>query len=548
MKFDTQKELQAFFEKCPNAENVVRDDAGRVVSFCYQNHYNNHSHRLVSVSLRRQMQVGKKTIQLCDADFFKRLDENYTRVTSVKKTREKITQYKLDGVKYVAEAPPGVGLWDIFPYKKFLRYTKSRFYGVDKILRNGYFPGLIGSSTHNISKYQAAPDKYNVYDVDINNAYPALWNMLLPYGAFYDEKQWDKLTPKPDTYMCFYHIKLRSIDTDIVSFSALPAYWEYRDFDFLAHKTEYECIVSEYRLHLINIIYGALAYEIVKVFRVATKIYAGIRLWRDEQIAKIHADKLAGKEYKSRKTAINMLVGMFGKQDGQRDGCRVEKVHNNFGDVFVVVHDEFVDKKCNNYLPLAMTIVDMCAVSLFYTLVYTPGVMPLSWNTDGAVIAVPRGVGVVNSDKMGELKSKLLDAPLSFYDCPYTYGRPLIVDAHGDVYNSNCIYFDNNKLCMEVTSSINTPKGFKTIIHEVPIPPDRWNGFNLREEETRMKLFTSRKLNDLKSRKFFGDEIRRQYNMLSFPYDQSYNIVRHTNTALSPQKYEFLLKKILLND
>lgn len=543
MKFKTQSELAEYYSKCPNPCRELRDESGKLIAFSFEKKYTGHNHKLINVSLVKS--AGKSKTILCTDDvFFEMLDDNFDKVQHVRKTREKITQFYLNGVKYKSTAPPGIGLWDIFPYKKFMRYTRSRFYNEDRVLRNGYFPGLCGSSSENISRYILNSDSYDLYDIDINHAYPSMWDYPLPYGAFYTREQWAALEKKPYTYMKFYRIVLKCIPNIFDIFVPMAPYYEYRHFDFLAHKTEFELIVSEYRLYLIDYIYGKNSYELKQEFLCGTKIYGGIVSWRDQQLREIEDKKAKGIDVTEHKRAVNMLVGMFGKRDIRHIQSFVQKMDNEYGSVLVVGHAQKIKEKCRNYLPLCMTIVDMCAVQLFYMLTDI-NVLPLSWNTDGAVVAVKPWIIPNNSKKMGDIRSKIIDGA-RFFECVYAYNRPIIVDKNNNVYNSNCMTFEKNKLIMEMQVAVNTRNGFNRYVNYIPLPLEKWKGFNLRQQELIFKLYDSKPYQEsLKGRKL-DEGVNAEFNKLANPYDENLNKIRHGVPILNP-KHDFLFKKFYSN-
>lgn len=558
MKLD-REELKKLYGEVSEAFDVVRDAWHNVIGFSFRKYYGTgkRSSRVIKVSLK----AAKRTAEhLEEADFFALLYDNAERVEDIKISAGKVIAFRLDKKLYKTDKPNVPKLFQTLDYKDFLTVSRGRFYRVDTRLRNGYFSGLIGTNNGGIQHYKKNKADMTLYDVDFNSAYPACFSQPLPSGKFYTSEEWAEL-PEAEkrSYTKFYDIRIKSLSNSFGIFMPPPPYVEYADFDFLLQKTSSYMIVSEPRKQLIELIYGAEAYTVRGIWYVKTKMYnkllkAVTSLYNDIQDAK----KRGNEEQKKRlKIALNSLIGNFGRRDEEKRVIGVSRVDNGiFSDSLRLEWSEATRKEKPNYLPLPMYINDFTALRLFRLLTENP-VTRLCFNTDGGIIALPRGYRIITSKRIGWLKAEeIQDAEL--HEVSILYARPLVFDrATEKVYNSNMTFYrDGAFFCSEVYD-INTRHGFERYEHIYPLPVHKWKSFNLRRSELIIKL----KDNDVyKQMKRLGrrpdpeegeaaalawelkaEAMRRageDFDRLANPYDSGVNEVRHAPPRV--EKFEQL--------
>lgn len=534
--------------------DTIRDDAGNILSFKFIKYYGEtrNSQKEIVVTMKRGYKKKRGMGEYLNEEaFFKKLSEHYKDLTDIKMVDGKIVEYRCDGVKYVTDKPETKKTFDFLPFKRFLRVTWQRFWDDDTLLRNGYFGGLVGCNNANIRRYAAKEffmkeNNLELYDIDINHAYPYNYHYPLPAGRFYSEDEWNAMEEdqRPLSFMKFHQIRIKTIKNVFGIYVPLAPYFEYHDLDFLISRDKYDMVVSEYRLFLIDQIYGRDAYELVKTYYCQTKIYLGLWEWHRDTLAQIDKEKRKGIDITDEKRAVNSVTGLFGKRD---ETCEIECLHkqNNsiVGDFFIPQYTPRTYKKANNYLPIAMVVNDITAVRLFYILT-DPHVVRISWNTDGAIIGVYPFMEVQNSKKIGEIKSKLIYEP-EFYSVSSIYNRPLVFDKrNNEVYNSNCITYWKKNFIEETVYSLNTAAGFKKIVSSCPIMAEPFHGISLRKSEIDIKL---KSLNiDRDEGNFFKDEWQREYFKLVYPYDRALNYQREKPNDMEHYwKYKYFFKNFI---
>ena len=153
----TRYDLDNFYNKVDNADNVIKDDDGKVLSFDYMKYYGSskHSGKRIKVSLKSASEIKKAPYNYLDESaFFNLLCDNIDNVENIKTHFEKIYKFTLHEKKYSTDKLDKKKLFDFLPYKEFFKVARNRFYGKDNLLRNGYFSGLIGTNDDNILKWQ----------------------------------------------------------------------------------------------------------------------------------------------------------------------------------------------------------------------------------------------------------------------------------------------------------------------------------------------------------------------------------------------------------
>lgn len=488
----TREELNKLYNEVDSATDIVRDEFGHITAFSFKRYYGTgkRSSRVIRVSLKKE---DKRAEYMSEEAFFKQLYERAEDAENIKISAGKIVRYTLDGKTYKTDVPDVPRLFQTLDYKDFLRVCRSRFYGIDTRLRNGYFSGLIGTNNTGISKYKRERENYALYDVDFNSAYPACFAQPLPVGRFYTSSEWAELPEREKrSYTKFYDIRIKSVSNAFGVFVPPPPYVEYADFDFLLQKTSSYMVVSQTRKDLIDAVYGSDVYVIRGTYFVKTKIY--LKLWKFTQdlYERIQAAKRNGEEeLRTRlKVALNSLVGNFGRRDEKKVVVGVERVDSGiFPDVLNLKWSEVECVEKPNYLPLAMCINDITALRLF-RLMTDENIIRLCYNTDGGIIALPRGYRVITSKRIGWLKAtEILSA--KFYACSFLYARPLVYDEQADrVYNTNCVTFnkDNNVFVRSESYELNTGHGFFAFENSYPFPVRLWTRFNLRANEVLLRL------------------------------------------------------------
>lgn len=556
MKFD-RVELQRLYENTPNATDIVRDESGNVVAFKYRKYYGNknRSSRLISVSLRATPQPA---IYLAEADFFGKLFDNAERVGDIRVSNGKIVRYSLNDKTYRTDKRDIPRLFASLDYKQFLKHCGQRFYHVDDRLRNGYFSGLLGTNNANLEYYKKHRADFILYDVDFNSAYPACLSLPLPTGKFYERDEWDALPEREKrTFIKFYDIRLNGVDTSFRTWTPPVPFVEYADFDFLMSKTKRFMIASEYRKALIDEIYGADAYVVCGEFYCKTKIYLTLKrvaqtLYRDIQKEKSENGKSA--LWQKMKIALNSLIGRFGQRDEERVPVSVTKVNSGIFDDVITVNYEVRKKEKPNYLPLCMCVNDITALRLFRMLTET-NVLRICHNTDGGLIALPRGYRIITSDKIGWLKATEIPGA-EFFACSAIYARPLVFDrATGKTFNTSSIEYDAERECFlrDETFNFNTAHGFESYVNSIPQPVEKWKPFNFRQAEIvfrlqndplyiamkkagrRPKNASAAELAEWEFKNAVYERAARDFERITNPFDSNVNEVRHA----PPRKTEY---------
>lgn len=536
-------ELKKMYMQCTDARDVEFDDDGQVVAFSFRRNYGKHNaNRTIRVSLRASERRKKKqAIYLPEKEFFEHLYNNIERVTKPKLHCEKIVGYTLDGEKYETNKLCNKKLFDFFPYEDFLRVARQRFWERDDTLRNGYFSGLIGTHDGNIFKYQQHRDEYDVFDVDFNAAYPYCFKLPLPFGRFYTPDEWLTVRDKFKSYMRFFEVKIKTIPNRYNVFVPPPPFVEYADLDFLLTRSDSVMVISEYRLNLIRQIYGDNAFVVMREWFCATKIYVKLKRFAQKMYDEIQTAKADGDVERVLwlKVALNSLVGQFGRRDESRKIKGLKRVKNSvYSDVIMIEWEKPTWKRQPNYLPLAMVINDITARRLV-DLLANPNVLRLSYNTDGAVVAIRKNVRIVTSKAIGRLKAERIIAP-KFYYTSTLYNRPLVYDtATSKTYNQNNVIYDdaNKRFLASETYRVNTGHGFIIHVSEYPVVIKDYRGFNFREQEIYNKIYQKdeyRKLRDVQAMRS-GDKIdkeilhesARELYRLQHPFDPEFRNIRH---------------------
>ena len=488
----TRQELQKLYEEIDAATDVEKDAYGHVIAFSYKRYYGNgkKSSRVIRVTLKKEPNAAE---YLDEKAFFGQLYEHAEAATDIRVNAGKITRYTLDGKAYMTDERDVPKLFKEFEYSDFLQITRARFYGIDTRLRNGYFSGLLGTSNAGIDAYKKHKQDYILYDVDFNSAYPACLSLPLPTGRFYTPEEWEEVPEKKKrSYMKFYDIRIKCTKNAFGVFVPPPPFVEYADFDFLLQKTSSYMVVSQTRKDLIDAVYGKDTYIVYGVYYVQTRVY--LKLWRfaKDLYDRIQAAKRDGNEdLRARlKVALNSLIGNFGRRDEEKRATGVERVDSGiFSDGLRLKWSAVEHKEKPNYLPLAMAVNDLTALRLFQLLT-DKSIVRLCYNTDGGVIALPRGYRVITSKKIGWLKAtEIISA--RFYECSILYARPLIYDDTADrIYNTNCVFFDKNakQFIKTETYELNTGHGFEVFESNSPLPVKPWKYFNLRASEVVIRL------------------------------------------------------------
>lgn len=535
-------EMQLFFDSVNNAQNIVRNDNGQILSFEYMKYYGTtkRTGKLIKVSLKSAKEIEKSCAEyLPEKDFFNLLADNIDCVTNVKLHCEKIYKFTLNGTKYKTDKTDTKKLFDIMEYKDFLKVTRQRFWGNDTTLRNGYFGGLVGTYNHGITEYQRHSEKYDLYDVDFNAAYPYCFKMPLPCDRFYTLEEWEKVKHDFIVSMKFYEIKIKCIKNPFRIFVPPPPFVEYSDFDFLLQKTSAQMVVSEQRLSLIRQIYGNDAFVIKKTYICPVKVYLKLADFVQQIYDAILQAKADNNEVVANQLKIvrNSLIGQFGRRDEAREIKRLKLVDNGFlKDVIAIEWTQPTYKQQPNYLPLAMVINDITARRLFNMLT-DPAALRLCYNTDGGIVALRKGCRVVTSNKIGRLKAKRIYAPQFFYTT-MLYNRPLIYDSFTrQCYNTKSIIYEEDKQQFKYSETLrlNTRDGFIKFENNFAVAVEPYYNFNLRKEEILLRLNNNPLYKKLLKPKNITDELKRavhveaakSFEQLCNPFDDAYNEVRH---------------------
>lgn len=552
----SREDIDRLYAETNEAFDVQRDESGRVIAFAFKKYYGagKRSGRIIRVSVKKTPPTAE---YLSEQDFFKYLYAHADEATDIKVSAGKIVRYTIDGKSYKTDKPDVPRLFAQLDYKDFLRICKDRFYHIDDRLRNGYFSGLQGTNNAALAAYKKSKQKYTLYDVDFNSAYPACFRLPLPCGRFYTPEQWKEL-PEQDkrSFTRFYDMQIKTIPNAFNIFVPPSPFVEYADFDFLLQKTSSRMIVSDVRRELIDAVYGADAYVVRGTWYVKTKIY--LKLWNFAQdlYERIQAAKRDGEEeLRGRlKIALNSLVGNFGRRDEERTVTGVERVESAIFPDVLQMRWSTTKKEKPNYLPLAMYINDITALRLF-KLLTDEHILRICYNTDGGIIALPNGYKIITSKRIGWLKATEI-ADARFYETSLLYGRPLVLDAQaGRVYNSNCVTWDAMREVFIASEmfELNTGHGFVSYANEYAIPVKAWRTFNLRRSEIIIRLQKNetylslkragKRPNDDDAAAVFEWELRtatlrqagEDFDRLCNPYDASINEIRHA----PPRKVEY---------
>lgn len=501
MKLDIDG-MQKLFKTVDNAQNIVKDDDGKVVSFDYKKVYDNKSTRIIKVSVKKKRVNSNIYQEIDEAVFFGQLADNVKEVTDVRMSGDKIVKYTLNGKKYKTSKLDFPKLFDFIDFQSFYKVVKERFYTDDDILRNGYFTGLIGTSDSGLREYKESAEEYDLFDVDFNSAYPYCFKFPLPFGRFYEETEWQAVKDDFPSFTKFYEIKLRCIKNDFDVFIPVLPYVEYSDFDFLLSRQTSSLVVSAERLALIDIVYGSDAYIIRKTYYCATKKYLKLSRFVDEMFDNLAKAKADGDEglVTAMKIAFNSLVGRFGKRDERRQIDKLYLSTNSFATDSINIDWLKEEYTCLNYLPIAIMINDITARRLF-DLLTNEKCIRICYNTDGGIVAVKKGIQIENSKRIGMLKTKKIEKPL-FYSCTFIYNRPIVYDFATDkVFNSNAISYnaEDDEFYFSERHNINCREGFKTVDSSFSIKVEKYKSFNFRESEILLKIQDTELYKRLKS-------------------------------------------------
>ena len=526
-------DMQDFFKTTTSAENITRDDDNNVISFDYIKKYQNGSTRTIKVSTYKERKKREVYEYLEEKDFFELLVSNIKEVENIKLSGDKIIKFTLHGKKYKTDKLEFPKLFDFLEFQSFYKIVKDRFYSNDEMLRSGYFSGLIGTYDKGLREYKANQEQYDLFDVDFNSAYPFCFKYPLPFGRFYDEEEWDLVKEKYASFTNFYEIKLKTLKNSFGVFIPVQPYVEYMDFDFLLSCEKSSMIVSADRLALINKVYGADAYVLRKTYFCATKKHTKFSKFASKMYDLLRVEKENGEaeKVKAIKIALNSLVGRFGKRDEAKNIDSLSLISNKFESDIIRIDWSSERKENLNYLPIAMAINDMTALRLF-NLLTNEKCIRICYNTDGGIVAVKKDTTIINSKKIGMLKTKKIEKPL-FFSSTFLYNRPLVYDFLNDkIYNSNSVFYDENSsdFFYSETCSINCRKGFLNVENTYPLAVSKYNGFNFRKSEILAKVGNTdlyKKLQTVKAEDFeynifrlVADELEKLCN----PFDELYNI------------------------
>ena len=501
MKLDILS-MQEFFKTIQKADNVVRDDDQNIVSFDYKKKYKNGSAKTIKVSVVKKRENSNIYIHLDEQEFFELLATNIKDVKGIKMSGEKIVKFTLNGKKYKTDKLKFPKLFDFLDFQCYYKVVRERFYTDDDLLRNGYFSGLIGTFDDGLKKYIQQQADYDLFDVDFNSAYPFCLKFPLPFGRFYDVEQWELVKDEFSTFTNFYEIKLKCVENSYNAFIPVPPFFEYRDFDFLLSREKSSMVVSAERLALIDKVYGADVYIIRKTYFCATKKYVKLSKFADKMFSALLEEKKNGdvEKIKAMKIALNSLVGNFGKRDESKSVKSLYLMNNSFANDVIGINWQTQKKTNLNYLPISMMINDITATRLF-NLLTDEKCVRICYNTDGGIVAVKKNTTIINSKKIGMLKTKKIEKPL-FFSSTLLYNRPFVYDFSADkVFNSNSIFYklEDDNFYFSEQHNLNCRAGFITVDSVFPIAVEKYKGFNFRESEVLLKVQNSEKYKKLKT-------------------------------------------------
>lgn len=475
--------------------DVVLDKNGVIISFKYKKIYSNYQQKFLSAKLAKPEKPKRivkpppsKIMELEEKKFFALLAEVYKDVTKIKLHCEKIIKFEYNGVIYTTEKSETRKLFDFFDYADFLTVCRSRFYGIDARLRNGYFSGLIGTNYPAIKEWKGNKEKYTLYDIDFNGAYPNCLQELLPYGRFYTSDEWKKEDIENNIpHIKFYDIKINGIENDLKMFIPPAPYEVYKDFDFLMQKKKRHLLISETRLELIRRVYGMGNINIIRTFYCKSRRYVKLYVFARQLYEDIRKAKEAqnGALEVELKIALNSLIGQFARRDEARE---ISGLDLNDRGVFSIRWTQAERKEQHNYLPISMVINDLTALKLF-ELLTNENCLRICHNTDGGIVAVKKNTKIVSDTAFGKIKAKQL-FDVEFYYSTLLYNRPLIYDTvQKKVFNAKSIKFDGNNFIFTETFRLNTVDGFKIKTVDTPTVAEPYKYFNFRKEEILLLLW-----------------------------------------------------------
>lgn len=488
MVYSSEVEFYDFYKKCNETRNEVRDERGKLIAFEFLKVYSKEKKekRWIKVKVSDTTIRARAGIYLNEKDFFKLLYDNCEVARAVRVYDGKIYEFVLNEKKYKTDKPKKIVTpFDFFEYKDFARITRDRFYSYDEKLRNGYFSGLQGKDDVNIFRVQHGIEGYDFYDIDINAAYPSCFDEALPCGKFYTPDEWQELDLKErEHFIKFYDIKIKKQDNYFNADIPPRPIEKYKNFDFLLTRNSLSMVVSEVRLDLIDEVYGEQSYTIRREYFCKVKKYTKAAKFVHFLYDLIQEKKRAGEldEADRLKVALNSFVGNFGRRDECQQIVGVERRNTSFAsDCIFPVYSKKERKEVNNYLPLCIVINDIIARRLFDILTFWK-ILPLTWNTDGAVIAQKKNMYMPNEVRIGGVKSKKVD-PL-FLICKRIYARPVVVDMlDKKVLVGKNFYLCDNALFHDEVYKINTSRGFFNVVMTEKYPLKEWMGFDFRKNE-----------------------------------------------------------------
>lgn len=488
MTYSNVNEFYEFYRKCNETRNEIRDDDGKLIAFEFLKIYNKKKKekRWIKVKVSDTIKKARAGTYLDEKDFFGLLYKNCEVVRNIKIYDGKIYEFILNEKKYKTDKPEKIVTpFDFFEYKDFARIARDRFYSYDERLRNGYFSGMQGKDDVNIFRVQHGIAGYDFYDIDINAAYPSCFDGALPCGKFYTLDEWLDLDLKErEHFIKFYDIKIKKQDNYFDADIPPRPIEKYKNFDFLLTRNALSMVVSQVRLDLINEVYGENSYTIRREFFCKMKKYVKAAQFVHFLYDLIQEKKSAGRldEAAKLKVALNSFVGGFGRRDECQQVIGLERRATTFAeDCIFPIYSKKERKEAKNYLPLCMVINDIIARRLFDILNFWK-ILPLTWNTDGAVVGQRKNEYMPNEVRVGGVKSKKID-PL-FLMCTRIYARPVVVDKiTGKVLVGKNFYLCDNKLFHDEGYKINTSHGFFNVVIAEKYPLEEWRGFDFRKNE-----------------------------------------------------------------
>lgn len=522
MTYSNVQDFYDFYKKCNETRNELRDDDGKLIAFEFLKVYNKKKKekRWIKVKVSNTIKKARAGTYLNEEDFFKLLYDNCETARAVKIYDGKIYEFVLNEKKYKTDKPQKIVTpFDFFEYKDFARITRERFYSYDEKLRNGYFSGLQGKDDVNIFRAQHGVEGYEFYDIDINAAYPSCFDEALPWGKFYTAAEWQELDLKErECFIKFYDIKIKKQDNYFNADIPPRPLEKYKNFDFLLTRNALSMVVSQVRLDLINKVYGEQSYTIRREYFCKVKKYTKAAKFIHFLYDLIQKKKRVGEldEAARLKVALNSFVGNFGRRDECQQVIGVERRATTFAeDCIFPIYSKKARKEAKNYLPLCMVINDIIARRLFDILNFWK-ILPLTWNTDGAVVGQKKNKYMPNEVRMGGVKSKKIDP--FFLMCTRIYARPVVVDKKTEkVLVGKNFYLCNKMLFHDENYKINTSRGFFNVVVTEKYPLEEWRGFDFRKNEIIIRCSDSEAYMSLMRKNLHGtltDEERRELNFI----------------------------------